>query len=241
MPELPKSLLMFTKFLAPLAPKEILDKYLRFLHFRIGIFSRNKLLVWIMVLLNFSCSSGIEITDSLSSSYKVILDSYPSEAIAVQFLGDLTPKKADELILKSETILATSQLSPNYQRRIFRVSLEMLQNSLRHGSTNSNSSKLCYYILSKQAGRFLIHTGNLTKIENINWLRKKIEELKILSTPALDQLYFQVLNKGKISSAGGAGLGLITIMQSSQGRLAINQLPYNGDLHLVSLEAEIVP
>ncbi|MCG8409785.1 MAG: SiaB family protein kinase [Bacteroidales bacterium] len=106
------------------------------------------------------------------------------------------------------------------RKRIYTLSVECLENIYKHSDLNTKKDSLTLnypprFIIEKITDDYIIHIGNIILNSNINTVLAKIETLNKLNQDEINELYKNSLSDGKISSKGGAGLGLIVMAKTT--------------------------
>ena len=120
----------------------------------------------------------------------------------------------------AEKNIIESKIQARTKKRVFHIMVESIQNITRHQDFSDNElAETAFFVIQKNGTFFYITTGNTINKTDIEPLKEKLEKLNNLSKEELTQFYLEILNDGKISSKGGAGLGLIEIVRKSGNKL----------------------
>ncbi len=137
------------------------------------------------------------------------------------YRGLFTAKITDNILALAETNLVKKEDPRALKRKVYNVMVEGLQNITKHQADidedveNNNG----VFVLKKENFKYFITTGNLIENDNIPSLTAQIEQVNKLDEEELKAYHRQVLVDGKISSKGGAGLGLIDMARKSGNKL----------------------
>jgi len=137
------------------------------------------------------------------------------------YRGLFTAKITDNILALAESNLVKKEDPRALKRKVYNVMVEGLQNITKHQADidedveNNNG----VFVLKKENFKYFITTGNLIENENIAALTAQIEQVNRLDEDELKAYHRQVLVDGKISSKGGAGLGLIDMARKSGNKL----------------------
>ena len=137
------------------------------------------------------------------------------------YRGVFTAKITDNILALAESNLVKKEDPRALKRKVYNVMVEGLQNVTKHQADidedveNNNG----VFVLKKEYAKYFITTGNLIENENISGLKAQIEQVNKLDKDELKAYHRQVLVDGKISSKGGAGLGLIDMARKSGNKL----------------------
>lgn len=136
------------------------------------------------------------------------------------YRGEFNSDITNYILSLAEKNIVESKIQGRTKKRVFHIMVESIQNITRHQDfSDENLSQTAFFAIQKNGPVFYITTGNIINKEDIEPLRIKLENLNSLSKNELTQTYLEVLNDGKISSKGGAGLGLIEIVRKSGNKL----------------------
>jgi len=137
------------------------------------------------------------------------------------YRGLFTANITDNILALAETNLVKKEDPRALKRKVYNVMVEGLQNITKHQADidveveNNNG----VFVLKKENLKYFITTGNLIENDNISLLTAQIEQVNRLDETELKAYHKQVLVDGKISSKGGAGLGLIDMARKSGNKL----------------------
>ncbi len=137
------------------------------------------------------------------------------------YRGVFTAKITDNILALAESNLVKKEDPRALKRKVYNVMVEGLQNITKHQAdidedVESNNG---VFVLKKEHAKYFITTGNLIENDNIDSLTIQIEQVNKLDKDELKAYHRQVLIDGKISSKGGAGLGLIDMARKSGNKL----------------------
>jgi len=136
------------------------------------------------------------------------------------YRGEFNSDITNYILSLAEKNIVESKIKGRTKKRVFHIMVESIQNITRHQDfSNEELAHTAFFSIQKNGPVFYITTGNIINKEDIEPLKEKLENLNSLSKNELTQTYLEVLNDGKISSKGGAGLGLIEIVRKSGNKL----------------------
>jgi hypothetical protein len=137
------------------------------------------------------------------------------------YRGLFTANITDNILALAETNLVKKEDPRALKRKVYNVMVEGLQNITKHQADIDESveNNNGVFVLKKENLKYFITTGNLIENENIPSLTAQIEQVNRLGEDQLKAYHRQVLVDGKISSNGGAGLGLIDMARKSGNKL----------------------
>lgn len=137
------------------------------------------------------------------------------------YRGPFTDKIIEKLMLLAESNLKEEPTTLSTKKKLYFLMVESLQNISRHQhiSTEEETTEHGLFIIRKAQKRYVITTGNLIGKTEVEKLRFQIDKINALSADELKDQYRKTLDKGEISSKGGAGLGLIGMARKSGNKL----------------------
>lgn len=124
--------------------------------------------------------------------------------------------------------------SKKNRRKIFYISVELLQNVFHHAMRKINGIEENYFhfIISKiDLENYKISAGNFVNKNKYDTLVSRIEQLNLLEKIEVKQLYKTILNNNQFSQKGGGGLGMIDIKRKSDQKFEYNRVNYNKNLY----------
>ena len=136
------------------------------------------------------------------------------------YRGEFNSDIANYILSLAERNIVQSRIKGKTKKRVFHVMVESIQNITRHQDYDKdNTDKSAFFAIQKNGTMFYITSGNVISNEEVDDLKEKLEKLNKLSSKELTQFYLEILNDGRISEKGGAGLGLIEIVRKSGNKL----------------------
>ncbi len=138
------------------------------------------------------------------------------------YRGPFSDKVVENLMLLAESNLREDPTALSTKKKLYFLMVESLQNITRHQHEEESevaSEKSGLFIIRKVWKRYFLTTGNLIHEGEIEGLKDHIDKINSLSTQELKSQYRKVLDEGKISPKGGAGLGLIGMARKSGNKL----------------------
>lgn len=151
------------------------------------------------------------------------------------YKGEITDDAISIVIAEMEDCLYREQTPKRVHKKIIYIIVECLQNIYNYFRDKPYQKALndesCLDIISNTE-YYTINVSNYVCSEHYQSIIKKIEYINSLSAEQLHELYLKVLSSQKVSSSGGAGLGLIDIARKSGRKLSYILTPNNnGDIY----------
>lgn len=192
---------------------------------------------------------------NMSSTENKFLDSLSlykekdSDKLILAYKGNVTSELLASFLQIIELKLEMSNEKVSVVKKVYNVLVEALQNLYHHLDedftvimTNEEKARLkdmATLHIYQYPDNFLISTGNYVKAENVDKLRKRLEDVNALSEERIRELYLQTLNNGEMSEKGGGGLGLIDIVRKSKNKLDYNIEKVNDSIFSFCLNIKV--
>lgn len=103
-------------------------------------------------------------------------------------------------------------------KRIVMLSVEMIQNIIKHRDVVDNEEESIFFIVKKDKEIILV-SGNIVNDEHYQKIKCRIDHINSLSKEELNELYFNVLNTKGFTEKGGASLGLIEMARKTGNKI----------------------
>jgi superfamily I DNA and RNA helicase len=112
------------------------------------------------------------------------------------------------------------------RKKVFRIVVEVLQNII-HQVENLDELKFPSFIfyLVRELDHYILISCNRLIDEKANLVMDRIRSFIALSESDQKKIYLDILGNGKFSARGGAGLGLLDMIRSSNGNFFYDILP----------------
>jgi hypothetical protein len=164
--------------------------------------------------------------------------------VMLSFKGEITAELLTSVLQIMESKLDNMQEEPKIKKKVYNVLVECLQNLYHHLddiSVSSQNDKIrsAIFMIGKIDGEYHILTGNYIKNVNIAGLKKRLDDINLLSKEELKEYYKAVLNNGEMSDKGGGGLGMIDIARKTGQKLDFNFNPIDEEFSFFSLNIKI--
>jgi Family of unknown function (DUF6272) len=192
--------------------------------------------------------------ESLSFMMVDIYDFYDKmerNNIMLSFKGDITSELLTSILQIMESKLDTMQEEPKIKKKVYNVLVECLQNLYHHmdeipRSLNGASSGIdgenirsAIFMIGKLDNQYNIITGNYILTQNVEGLKRRLDEINKLTKEELKDYYKAVLNNGEMSDKGGGGLGMIDIARKTGQKLNYHFMPVDDVYSFFSLNIKI--
>ncbi len=166
------------------------------------------------------------------------------EQVLVETIDIFDDKVLDRTLEELE--LSLEDCPRPLKKRIFRTSVEIIQNIYNHGlnlnsdqdfsvlstDTNITNSKFGFFVLTKISNFvYRILAGNFVNDYQREFLDTYIRFLKDLDRDELKEFYFYVLQRKEVSNKKGGGLGYIEIAKKSKS-IAFDFIHYQNNIYI---------
>jgi hypothetical protein len=182
---------------------------------------------------------------SLKSIYE-LYQAMERDHTMLSFKGVVTADLLSSVLQIMESKLNHVEKSSKTKKKVYNVLVECLQNLYHHNEKIDNEdgidflfSKSALLMISKNNDSYEVKTGNYIIKKNSENLKRKLDNINDLSKDELRILYKSVLNDGKVSDKGTAGLGMIDIARKSGNKLEYNFLPVDKKYDFFCLNVKI--
>lgn len=166
-----------------------------------------------------------------------IKEKYGQGRLVFEYFGELSQELVPFLFERIEKNLAAEEHVLSKVRRIAKISLEILQNTLHYQDRHElppDVRKSLLLIYAKD-GQFFIISGNSIQKANLLKLHGRLSKANRLKASELEEVYLQILDKDELRS-DGAGLGIIEIMRKSQNKFRYEFFDLQKDISFFLLE-----
>ena len=149
---------------------------------------------------------------------RLIRDTMMKERLMFIYRGVITKENSIPLLTLLEKEMETSEFGFLGRKRLFMFVLESLQNVSRHTS-GEQFADMSLVVYSKTKKGYTVSTGNVVTNEASHLLREKLEQINVLDSKEIREVYRQMLSVSEFSDKGGAGLGLLEMAKTTGNKL----------------------
>lgn len=175
-----------------------------------------------------------------------LYDQMERKNIMLSFKGDLTPELLNSILNVVEEKLSRFDEQPQVRKKVFNVLVELLQNLYHHkdispifNQEKNAADSSVMIMIARNATGYSIITGNFIQNQNVDGLKKRLEDINGMSRAELKELYKSVLNNGEVSEKGGSGLGMIDIARKAGNKLDFGFIPFDENNSFFSLNVKV--
>src|ERR1043165_4250163 len=163
--------------------------------------------------------------------------------IMLSFKGDITSELLTSVLQIMESKLDNLQEEPKIKKKVYNVLVECLQNLYHHldevSQDQNDKIRSAIFMIGKIDNQYNIITGNYIKNSNIEGLKKRLDDINLLTKEELKEYYKLILNNGEMSVKGGGGLGMIDIARKTGQKLNFSFSPVDDKYSFFSLNIKI--
>jgi asparagine synthetase A len=163
--------------------------------------------------------------------------------ILLSFKGDITSELLTSILQIMEFKLENLQEEPKIKKKVYNVLVECLQNLYHHmdevDKNQNDKTRSAIFMIGKKENQYTIITGNYIRVENVEGLNCRLEEINTMSQDQLKEYYKKVLANGEMSAKGGGGLGMIDIARKTGEKLNFAFMPIDSKYSFFSLNIKI--
>ncbi len=161
------------------------------------------------------------------------------QTLMFSHFGDFDPSKSDSILKLVEASILDSGDKRVVMKRVCSMLIELLQNISIHGARDRSGHMHSFLLVVRTADSYKLFSANLVLAEDIDSLKKRMQELSGMDETALRKLYIEVLCNDEFSHKGGAGLGLITIAKRATNGIKHNLSSIDEHFGYFRLEVDV--
>lgn len=178
---------------------------------------------------------------SLLKSVLNIYDELQTNGIYLVYLGVFSHDITKMFTSMAEDDMDSKGERLSIKRRVYHVMVETLQNMTRHSDeiTSDASVGSGLFMIGRKNDSYYVITSNKVSNEKKESLEAALEDINNSSPETLRKMYLDQIKNGKLSSKGGAGLGLIDIARKTTGAHDYQFIPYDEENYFFILKVEI--
>lgn len=172
-------------------------------------------------------------------SVSTIYDEMIHNGFSMVYLGEFSSEITGMFTSMTETNMMKQSEEKGLKKRVFHVMVEVLQNLNKHSDEfKEDSIGNGLFIVGKKDDTYYIITSNKVTKDRRIMLETAINQVNSASHEELKQMYLKQIKEGKLSSKGGAGLGLIDIARKT-GQLNYQFIEMDENYFFFILQVEI--
>jgi hypothetical protein len=156
--------------------------------------------------------------------------------------GEITEKTSTNLLNELEKRSQEVGLSRGILKKVSHIFIESVQNLYHHSYKEAVDKYPPNYGIIQikiMHDDIIIRSANIVTEQTKRFLKKRIDQLNILTIEQITKLYKIILNETSLSEKGGGGLGLIDIIKRTKNKINYSFKPVNGNLFFYIFEAKM--
>ncbi|WP_051052945.1 SiaB family protein kinase [Fulvivirga imtechensis] len=137
------------------------------------------------------------------------------------YLGSLTHHELNHVLKSIELLLTNNYSSKGLKKKLFNLLIEITQNLFNYlNNPRLEDRNAVFVFMTESDNTYKIITGNYLLNSEVAGIKTRIEMINSLNNEELRELYRSILDIGIVSTAGGAGLGLVDLARKSGRKLS---------------------
>jgi len=183
----------------------------------------------------------MELNVSFIKSILNLYDEMQSSGIDLVYFGEFSHEITKMFASMADSKMDQNEEERSIKRKLYHVLVETLQNLNKHSDWLSDKRNIGsgLFVIGKKNDTYYIITSNKVTNEKKVVLEEQMNSIMGATSEDLNDMYKKQLRDGKLSSKGGAGLGLIDIARKAEGNLHHQFLNLDSEGYLFILKAEI--
>lgn len=181
--------------------------------------------------------------DFFREKYQEVLELFSNSDYELLMAYDGVVNQSTISKLESEVEEKIHQLGypKSLMKKIFFITVELLQNLFIHGAEDDTNTKHNFLIIARNENEIVILTANLIENSNVTKIKNIFDTINgFKSYDALKRYYMERLENNDLSEKGGAGLGFITIGLKSHPPLAYKFEKINSKFSYFELSVKLL-
>jgi hypothetical protein len=139
--------------------------------------------------------------------------------IIIAYEGEFSQQITQSVLSLAEKNLDNKLEQGQTKRRAYNIAIECIQNISTHSDRNNHNAN-CVFLIGQDEGRYYVSSGNTIRVEKIEKLKRKLEQINTLDSEGLKQLHMQAIKESlRNQTKNNSGLGLISIARKSGKKL----------------------
>ncbi len=183
----------------------------------------------------------MQLNVSFIKSVLTLYDELRTNGISLVYLGEFNHQITKMFTSMADNEMDRQEEEKSVRRKVYHSMVETLQNMNKHSDEIEEHYNIGkgFFMIGKKDDIYYIITSNKVAKEKVPILTSAIEEVNTATMAELKAMYKKQLREGKLSTKGGAGLGLIDIARKTGQKLAYEFIPLDPDSYFFILKVEI--
>lgn len=165
--------------------------------------------------------------------------------VILRYMGEVSADKITEALHGIELSLNLKNEKNKTRKKVYNVFVECIQNLFHHVDTPPATAsvdlvpKFGVIILARDSSFYRISTGNYVRLDKVNTIRDRIDQVNSLSDEELRSIYRDILGNEGITFKGGGGLGMLDIVRKTGNKLEYALYPHDSEYVFFSMDVYI--
>lgn len=145
-----------------------------------------------------------------------------NEKILLCYKGAIDGDVVSSLVKLMEKNISSSGEKLAIRKKVINILVEALQNILNYFTEESLDKSFeneSFLVVTCTKQEYEITVGNYISAHRMKTLKKRIDNVNMMSTEDLQKVYLDILENPKVSMSRGAGLGLIDMARRTQNKI----------------------
>lgn len=175
-------------------------------------------------------------SEFIEHAYSLMSD----QQILLAYLGEVTPDLINAILkgVKNDNVGFQEQELLT-KKKVYNIIVESLENITRHSEVEEKGQHPSLFLLGKTDKNYFVVSGNYIYKNQVDHLKKMIDQVNALSKDDIKKVYRDILAEGKISVKGGAGLGIIDMAIKSGNKLEYTFIPVEDTISFYILKTQV--
>lgn len=165
--------------------------------------------------------------------------------VLMAYKGNISSEVISNILEVVESKMDEINESSKIRKKVYNVLVESLQNLYHHIEVlpddmhEEYKQKFGIFVVSREAEKYKISTGNFITHDKVDVLRNKIDKINSMGKEELKDMYKFILNHQRLSEKGGGGLGLVDIARKTGNKLDYTFEKYDDTYYFYNLDVYI--
>jgi len=155
-----------------------------------------------------------------------------TEKILLTYKGSMDGETISFVVKLIEKSITEGGEKLAIRKKVVNILVEALQNVLNYFAEESLDKSLeneSFVIITCTKQEYEITVGNYLSTQRMKTLKKRIDNVNMMSQEDLQKVYLDILENPKVSMSRGAGLGLIDMARRTQNKINYTFSPHDND------------
>lgn len=161
--------------------------------------------------------------------------------LSLVYQGTFSQEITRAFISMTEHSMNKMEEEKSVKKKVFNVMVECLQNICKHSSEYEikGIEESSIFVVGLENDEYFICSGNHIFNEEVEKLVAMLEQVNAMDKEELKAYYKMIIKDGKISSKGGAGLGLIDMARKSGEKMEYSFDQIDDRLSFFTLQVKV--